>query len=272
MKNNIKYFILAIGLFLFSCEEVVDVDLNNSEPKLVIDASIKWEKGTLGNEQSIKITTTADYFNNTVPVVNGAIVKITDSNNSVFNFLEVGSTGIYKCTNFTPVLNGFYTLTVIHNGQTYSATDKLYPVPAITSIQQSLNGITGNDIELKFNFQDNGTESNFYLEEYKVPYRPFPLLGAFDDEFENGNQMFSLLIDENLAAAQNIKFTLHGISERYYNFMSILISISGGLSNGPFSTPPATVKGNIINQTNGANYPLGYFRLSEVDVRNYTIQ
>ncbi|WP_396218701.1 DUF4249 domain-containing protein [Flavobacterium sp.] len=272
MKNNIKYFILAIGLFLFSCEEVVDVDLNNSEPKLVIDASIKWEKGTLGNEQSIKITTTADYFNNTVPVVNGAIVKITDSNNSVFNFLEVGSTGIYKCTNFTPVLNGFYTLTVIHNGQTYSATDKLYPVPAITSIQQSLNGITGNDIELKFNFQDNGTESNFYLEEYKVPYRPFPLLGVFNDEFTNGNQMFSLLIDKDLKPTQNVKFSLHGISERYHNFMNILISISGGLSNGPFSTPPATVKGNIINQTKNTNYPLGYFRLSEVEVKNYVVQ
>lgn len=170
MKNNIKNFILAIGLFLFSCEEVVDVDLNNSEPKLVIDASIKWEKGTPGNEQSIKITTTADYFNNIVPVVNGAIVKITDSNNTVFNFLEDGASGIYKCTNFNPVLNGVYTLSVIHSGQTYVATDKLYPVPAITSIQQSLNGITGNDIELKFNFQDNGTESNFYLEEYKVPY------------------------------------------------------------------------------------------------------
>ena len=76
MKNSIKYLIFAIGLSLFGCEEVVDVDLNNSQPKLVIDASIKWEKGTPGNEQSIKITTTADYFNNTVPVANGAIVKI----------------------------------------------------------------------------------------------------------------------------------------------------------------------------------------------------
>ena len=145
-------------------------------------------------------------------------------------------------------------------------------VPAITSVEQDLNGITGNDIELKFNFQVNGAESNFYLEEYKVPFRPFPLLGAFNDEFENGNQMFSLLIDENLAPAQNIKFTLHGISERYFNFMNILISISGGLSNGPFSTPPATVKGNIINQTNNKNYPLGYFRLSELDVKNYVVQ
>ena len=272
MKTIIKYFILAISFAFISCEDVVDVDLNQSAPKLVIDASIKWEKGTPGNEQVIRLTTTGDYFNNSVPVAHGAIVTITDSSNTIFNFIEDGVTGNYKCTNFTPVLNGIYTLSVIYNGQTYSSTDKLYSVPTITTIEQGLNGITGDEIELKFNFQDNGAEGNFYLEEYRVPFRPFPLLGVFDDEFSNGNEMFSLIIDEDLEAGQNINFTLHGISERYHNYMNILIGISGGLSNGPFSTPPATVKGNIINQTNSSDYPLGYFRLSEVDVRNYVIQ
>jgi hypothetical protein len=272
MKTIIKYFILAISFAFISCEDVVDVDLNKSEPKLVIDASIKWEKGTTGNEQTIRLTTTGDYFNNSVPVANGAIVNITDSSNIVYSFIEDGTTGNYKCSTFIPVLNEVYTLYVNYNGQTYTSTDKLYPVPPITTIEQDLNGISGDEIELKFNFQDNGAEENFYMEEYKVPFRPFPLLGVFDDEFTNGNEMFSLIIDEDLAAGQNINFTLHGISERYHNYMNILIGISGGLSNGPFSTPPATVKGNIINQTNVSDYPLGYFRLSEVDVKNYVVQ
>ncbi|OGS73425.1 MAG: hypothetical protein A3G95_04205 [Flavobacteria bacterium RIFCSPLOWO2_12_FULL_31_7] len=272
MKKLAIYFLLFLSFITVSCEEVVDVDLNKSEPKLVIDASIKWEKGTSGNEQVIRLTTTGDYFNATVPAANGAIVTITDSNAIVYNFIEDGTTGNYKCINFNPVLNENYTLSVSYNGQTYTSTDKLYPVPTITTIEQNLGGFTGDEIELKFNFQDNGSEENYYLEEYKVPFRPFPLLGVFNDEFTNGNEMFSLIIDEDLAAGQNINFTLHGISERYHNYMNILIGISGGLSNGPFSTPPATVKGNIINQTNVSDYPLGYFRLSEVDVRNYTVQ
>ena len=272
MKKYSLYIVLFLSFFAISCEDVVDVDLNKSEPKLVIDASIKWEKGTLGSQQIIRLTTTGDYFNNTVPAANGAIVTITDSNAIVYNFIEDGTTGYYKCTNFNPVLNEVYTLSVIYNGQTYTSTDKLYPVPTITTIEQDLNGITGNEIELKFNFQDNGAEENFYMEEYKVPFRPFPLLGVFDDEFTNGNEMFSLIIDEDLEVGQNINFTLHGISERYHNYMNILIGISGGLSNGPFSTPPATVKGNIINQTNAVDYPLGYFRLSEVDMKNYVVQ
>ena len=272
MKKLSIYFILFLSIITVSCEEVVDVDLNKSAPKLVIEASIKWEKGTTGNEQTIRLTTTGDYFNNTVPVANGAIVNITDSNNIVYRFIEDGATGNYKCSTFIPVLNEVYTLYVNYNGQTYTSTDKLYPVPPITTIEQDLNGISGDEIELKFNFQDNGAEENFYMEEYKVPFRPFPLLGVFDDRFTNGNEMFSLIIDEDLAAGQNINFTLHGISERYHNYMNILIGISGGLSNGPFSTPPATVKGNIINQTNVSDYPLGYFRLSEVDMKNYVVQ
>ena len=272
MQKLSTYFLLFLSFISISCEDVIDVDLNKSEPKLVIDASIKWEKGTTGETQTIRLTTTGDYFNNTVPVVNGAIVTVTNSSNTVFNFTEDGITGNYICTNFNPVINETYTLLVISNGQTYTATDKLYPVPIITTIEQDLNGITGNEIELKFNFQDNGAEENFYMEEYKVPFRPFPLLGVFNDEFTNGNEMFSLIIEEDLAAGQNINFTLHGISERYHNYMNILIGISGGLSNGPFSTPPATVRGNIINQTNSSDYPLGYFRISEVDVRNYMVQ
>lgn len=273
MQKLIQYLLIFLSFTFLSCEDVVEVDLNNSAPKLVIDASIKWQKGTAGNEQVIRLTTTGDYYLNTVPVVNGAVVTVTDSNGVVFTFIENSGTGNYICTNFNPVLNETYTLHVTALGQTYTATDKLYPVPQITTVEQRNDGgFVGEDIELKFNFQDNATEENFYLEQYNVPFRPFPLYGVFNDEFTNGNNMFSLIFDEDFEAGQNITFTLHGISEGYHNYMNILIGISGGLSNGPFSTPPATVRGNIINQTNQEDYPLGYFRLSEVDVRNYTIQ
>lgn len=274
MITYLKYLlILTICIGYTSCEEVIHVDLDNNTPKLVIDASIKWQKGTTGNEQTIYLTTTGDYYSNTVPVVSGANVTITDENGTVFNFIEVPNTGKYVCSNFNPVLNRSYTLFVSHNGSSFTATDKLYAVPNITSVEQRNNaGFTGNQIELKYNFLDNPNETNFYLEHYEVPFRPYPLYGVFNDEFTNGNPMFSLIFGQDIATGQTIKFTLHGISQRYFNYMNILIGISGGLSNGPFSTPPATVRGNIVNTTNPDEYALGYFRLSEVDVSNYTVQ
>ena len=65
MKNIKLFIVLLIASFsVISCEEVVNVDLDTAAPKLVIDASIKWEKGTTGNVQKIKLTTTTDYYSN----------------------------------------------------------------------------------------------------------------------------------------------------------------------------------------------------------------
>ena len=89
MKNLIKYLtIITILLFLTSCEDNVDIALDTAEPKLVIDAVIKWQKVTSGNEQKIKLTTTTDFYTNIIPVVSGATVYITNSTNTVFNFIE----------------------------------------------------------------------------------------------------------------------------------------------------------------------------------------
>jgi hypothetical protein len=50
-----------------------------------------------------------------------------------------------------------------------------------------------------------------------------------------------------------------------------LVSIAGNSSGSPFQSPSATVRGNIINNTTEANFPLGYFSLSEQDSRNYIV-
>ncbi len=65
-------YIAILTFFTFSCEDVIDLDIPTSEPKLVIDASINWFKGTSGNEQEIKLTLSAPYFDSEIPPANGA--------------------------------------------------------------------------------------------------------------------------------------------------------------------------------------------------------
>ena len=101
MKNII--YLLAI-VFFASCETKVDIPLDTANPKLVIDANILWQKGTSGNTQKIKLTTTTDYYSSTIPVVSGATVTVTNSANTVFVFTETPNTGEYVCTNFEPCL------------------------------------------------------------------------------------------------------------------------------------------------------------------------
>jgi hypothetical protein len=272
--KNIKTILVLIGLFVVSsCEKVVDIDLNTMEPKLVIDAAIKWQKGTLGTVQTIKLSKTTSYYDTQIPTISGATIFITDAANNVFNFVESNVAGSYVCSNFTPVLNRNYTLTVNSNGSTYTATETLKPVPQIDRIEQINNvGFTGDATEIKTYYTDNGSTQDYYLFKFKPTYTAIPIYFAQEDISFQGNQIFGLYRSDKLEAGQNFEVTLTGISRQYYNYMRILISIAGNNSGGsPFQSPSATVRGNIINTTNEANYPLGYFSLSEQDYRNYIV-
>ena len=272
--KKIKIILAFIGLIVISgCETVVDIDLNTMEPKLVIDAAIKWQKGTLGNVQTIKLSTTSSYYDTQIPKVSGATIFITDASNNVFNFVESNIAGSYVCSNFTPVLNRNYTLTVNSNGTTYTATETLKPVPQIDRIEQNNNtGFSGDATEIKTFYTDNGSTQDYYLFKFKPSYTIIPIYFAQEDISFQGNQILGLYRSNKLEPGQNFEITLSGISRQYYNYMRILISIAGNNSGGsPFQSPSATVRGNIINTNNEANYPLGYFSLSEQDYRNYIV-
>jgi hypothetical protein len=273
MKKAIQITVLLLSFLFVSCEEVIDVNLNTGPPKLVIEASINWLKGTSGNVQKIKLTTTTGYFSTVIPPVSGATIFITNSSNTQFKFIESPKAGEYISSNFIPVINEVYVLTVVHNGATYTATERLKSVSPITKIiQNDEGGFTGKNIEIKTFYNDPADESNYYLYKYSDSSQPIIRYYADEDTFYQGNEFFSISQNDDLKIGDNVTVSHYGISKEYYNYINILVSISGGNGGGPFQSPPATVRGNIINTTNTGNYPLGYFSLSEVDTRSYIIQ
>nr|WP_315170265.1 DUF4249 domain-containing protein [uncultured Flavobacterium sp.] len=273
MQKITFFLVFILALLSVSCEDVVDVDLNTAPPKLVIEAAINWQKGTAGNQQRIKLTTTTDYFSSTIPKVSGAIVTITNSTNTVFNFVEMPNTGEYFCSNFVPVIDETYTLSVVSKGQTYTATETLQAVAPITKLEQKNDGgFTGKEIEVKAFYNDPANTPSYYLYKYVYSNQVKSNLYVDRDDFFDGNEFFSISQNDELKKGDKIEITHYGISKAYYNYMSILVSIAGNNGGGPFQSPPATVRGNIINTADKANYPLGYFSLSEIDFRSYTIQ
>jgi hypothetical protein len=264
---------IIMAVLLNSCEDVVNVDLDTAAPRLVINGSIQWQKGTLGNEQKIKLTTTTGYYDTVIPSVSGAVVVVTNSDNVTFTFAEeVPNSGIYLCHNFVPEIDKTYVMTVVLNGETYTATETLKSVSPITTIEQNdEGGFSGTDIEIKTFFNDPGNADNYYLFKYKASINAVPSYEVSDDKFYQGNEFFGFYTNEDIASGDNLDITIYGVSKRYFEYMNKLILISVG-SGGPFSTPPATVRGNIINQTHPDKYALGYFNISETDSKNYIIQ
>jgi hypothetical protein len=273
MKATFQIICLLSIVFFSSCEDVIEVDLDTAPAKLVIDAALKWKKGTTGNQQTITLTSTTDFYATEVPPASGANVFVTNENTVRFDFIETPGTGNYVCSNFIPEIGQTYLLTVIYQEQTYTATEQLVAVPQIDSVEQNDNaGLTGNEIEVKFLFQDPENTPNFYLIQFYTPYSVMPEYDVIDDAFFQGNQIFGLYASDRLKIGDEIQFTLHGISQRYYNYLNILLSVAGTNSGSPFQTPPATVRGNIINQTNFNNFALGFFSVSENDQQTYIIQ
>lgn len=273
MKHINFLLILLATVLLSSCEDVVQVDLKTDSPKLVIEASINWYKNTIGNRQKIKLTTSINYYDNLVPIVSGATVFITNATNVNFVFTEVQQTGEYICTNFIPKIDETYTLTILNAGQTYHASETLKSIAPIKEIiQNNEGGFTGNNIEIKTYYTDPAIETNYYLYKYSYSNQVTQNFYTDEDTFFQGNSFFSISQSDNLKVGDEVIVTHYGISKQYYNYMNVLVSIAGGNGGGPFQSPPATVRGNIANTTNKDNYPLGYFSLSEVDTKTYTIQ
>lgn len=273
MKLFKKILLIIIGFTVVSCEDVITVDLDTTAPRLVIDASIDWEKGTTGNEQKIVLSTTTGYYSAAFPTVSGAEITVTNTAGTVFSFTESGNTGEYLCNNFQPEIGETYQMVILLNGETYTASETLTASPDIMENieQNNKGGMGGDEVEITFYYQDDPATTNYYLFGVKSSLVAFPEYSVENDEDSNGNIVPEYHSNEDFKPGDVVNIRLYGISERYFNYMNKLI-IASGADTGPWPTTPSAVRGNIVNQTDNQNFAFGYFRLAEVSTRAYTIQ
>lgn len=267
-----KLFLLCLLAVIFSCEEVIDIPLNEAEPRLVIEASINWVKGTDGRDQEIKLSLSTPFFEDGITPAVGATVRIDDSSGNTYDFIEISGTGLYRNNSFAPVLNETYNLTILYEEEVYVAQETMVSVVPIDFVEQEAGGgFGGDEIEVKAYYTDPAGVENYYFFEFLPDFTSIPDLEVYEDRFTDGNQIFGFYSSEDIKAGDELNIRIHGVSNRFYDFMFILLQQGEG-DGGPFETQPATVRGNCINQTNPENFPYGYFRLSEVDEVTYIVQ
>lgn len=266
----LKYFIFLLAFSLLGCEDVIQVDLETGEDKIVIDAEILWQKETDGAIQKIKISRMAAYYDPAVPEVSGAEVYISNTAGTQFIFSESEEPGVYVCTNFVPILNETYTLYVKVNDQVYTAVETMVPVSKIERIEQRLVDSFGTEeVEVSFYFNDPQDETNFYMGEFNTDVIVYPEYELEDDEFFNGNEMKNDFSHEDLKPGDVLEITHRGVSKQFYDYMDLILDAT---NPDIFSSPPANIRGNIVNQTNTGSFALGYFRLCESDHVSYMVQ
>lgn len=280
MNHTLNYIVFAILIICSSCTDVIDVEVPNASPRLVVEASIDWEKGTAGNEQSIQLSTSTPFFDSqSIDIVTGAEVSVTNMDDGNVFIFEDQNNGNYTTQNFIPIVDGDYLLEIKYNGDIYQAQERLIPVVDISNVYQSTeNGFDDEALEVNVTYVDSAGIDNYYLFKFQKEGALLPELQDISDEFTDGNEttlFYELLEDEDINQKEfepgdivNIDF--FGISERYFNFIQLLISQNE--DGGPFSATPVSIRGNCVNLSNQDQYAYGYFRVTQTVKTSYTFE
>ncbi len=261
MKYFKNYFlILLIFQLLAGCQEVIEVDLPQQQERLVVDALMRIPEGDSPLVNTfLRLTLTADYFEDTVPNVADAIVNLnSESNTYRMQYQEDGyySTRVPRSELTEDVMR----LTIFYNDETYRASARYQTsVPFDTIIQGDGSLFAGDETEVIYSYTDEPDVNNYYL--FDLDRGQF--LTSEDTFYKD--QMFSFsYFYEDLQPNDTLDVSVTGINKPLFDYMSIVLNQSGQASGNPFTAPPSEIRGNVINSTNEEHYPLGYFAIGQV--------
>lgn len=263
LKKYHLQFLLAFAVILSSCEKVIDLNLDQTTPKIVIEGILT----NLNTNHLVSISNTKNFDeDNNRAVISGAVVKITDENGQTISFTEQAKSGNYYSTRFRGVPGRSYTMSVTTNGQTFTATSKMplpVPIRSLTQVELSFFGETRKLVEV--NYLDPINIENFYYNKLYVNGVKRGSLDISSDRFNDGKPVknATFVSDPDLKTGDKVKIQLLTIDENVYRYLFSLSQITG---NGG---PPTTPANPTSNFSNGA---IGYFSASTLSTDSLVIK
>lgn len=272
--------------FIFSCEEVIEVSVPEEPPRLIVNGLIRVDIQEAFVPIRIALTESSSFFEE-LPVTQAENILITverfDEDGGLIEILtsslaeESPGSGIYipdPDATFdqripTIFLNERvrFTLQLTHRERQYLAQTRYQPVVPIDFLLQGRATLfEGDETEVLVAFTDPPGPGDYYLfdfgsAEYLVTEDTF-----YDGQFFQ----FSYFYEDPIEPGTELVISIMGADLTFYNYMDLLIGQSGD-SQGPFQTPVATVRGNVVDVTGLDNqdrfdntdrpdiFPLGYF-------------
>ncbi len=281
------FFTLFIALISLGCEDVIEVEVPQTPPRLSIDGLVRLDASEAITTVQIKASLTSSFFDDVTPaqlsrisIINPDYLPTSPLDSQVLGLIEVAP-GVYEGTKNTLFFTeGELQLSIEHNDQRYLALTRFVPSSPIISLEQGDGTLfSGDETEVEVTFTDDPEREDFYLVDLD-----FGDYLVTEDEFYNGQTFkFSYFYDDGVTPGREINISLLGVDEPFYNYMNQLIVQAGG-DQGPFQTPSATVRGNIINITeidninsfdnveNADNFALGYFAVCQTFTETIVIE
>lgn len=264
MKKLACLFLIFIAI---SCEDVIDIDIPQEDPRLIVDALIRIDPNELVMRFGIQVYKTSGFYDR-VPATE--LKQITIAGLVLQDTANPGS-GLYENYLSPQGMNkDEVVLQVQHEDQRYLARAVFQNSAPIEGLRQGPGNNFNDYTELILSFTDDPDVENFYL--FDFGQNNFMVSS---DKFYNGqNYEFSYKFNKQVTPGTELSVSIMGIDRSFFNYMNILINQSKE-QTVLFETPVSTLRGNIINVTeidnidsfdnvNAVNnFALGYFALAE---------
>ncbi len=266
---NILIAVLAITLFS-GCEDVIQVDVVNKSPKIVVDAFVNNQSDT----QIIRLTRSIGYFDSTgkEPAIANAQVAIVDQTTSipklfVFKYAYNGKYQFVpnKLTGDTFSIEHDYALLVVVDKDTLVSFSKLNPTTVIDSLH--LVDVVGNGPPIN----TTGKYVELYAND-RVGQGDFYWIKTFrNDTFSNSINQLNISADmgntsngqdgklfiypvrynqvndflRSYKTGETVRLEIHSINAVVFAWFNLVINENR--NGGLFATPPANIFSNIIS-------------------------
>lgn len=273
MKRMFSLFLVLS--FLASCEDVIEVDVPSEEPRLIVDALMRIDttSTTAPFFAEVKVSASSDFFGEISPVrLDEITITNTMLNESIALLETQPGSGLYrKDTSIDFMTSGELLLQINYEGSIFAARTTYVPTVPIDKVEQGDGALfSGEETEIVVTFTDKPNREDFYLFDFD-----FNEYLVTEDTFYPGQTFqFSYFYEEGIESGREIQVSIIGVDKPFYNYMNQIIVQSGG-NQGPFTTPAATVRGNIINITEADNidsFALGYFAVCQVFTKSVVIE
>ena len=279
MKNKILYVATLALLSFSSCTKVINIDLNATNPQLVVDGLVSDRAGV---PDTVKLSETVNYFAQSVyPAISGARVVISDNTGISDTLKEMTSQpGTYITSTLQGIPGRTYTLTIFSkaintSGQTYTASSTMPQPVNIDSIGQMESfqkrfrpggGGPDSSYNITVHWKDPAGVSNYYRLNYyyndTLAHRSS--YNIVNDKYSDGLE-FDYPLTHSFKPGDSARVELWCIDLTTYNYYVMLNGIVGG-QNGPNSASPTNPLSNV---STGA---VGYFTAYSVTSMPYKIK
>lgn len=257
MKVSQKYSLLLLILpVLASCTKVIDLKLGNDVGKLVIEGNITNTAGpqTIKLSQNVSVSTT-----NTYPPVTGATVVVKDEAGNSYAFNE-GPEGTYTASSLTGLAGNTYTMSVLTNAKTYTASSQMPAVVTLDSLtsKNSVINTSKHKKVITVHYQDPPGVANQYRFVIWINGVQVKTVYAYNDDFNDGRYVsLDLRVrddddsDFGIYAGDTVTVEMQCLDKPVYTYWYSLMQ--QGPDNPGGGVTPADPPSNITPVT------LGYF-------------